>query len=470
MGQPNALVTIVQCAFIAFSIVLFRAVGPARAVTPTLLGGWIFLPHFDARSTFLGLPSKATFVPAIVLLMCVLFDDVRRWQHLRPRLIDVPVALAGFGPFLTAIHNGLGAREALAATLEAVLTWGTPYLLGRVYLGCPWRLKDFASDLVGAALLYVPLCLWEIRMSPQLQFQLYGFRAENFTTIIRYGGFRPSVFMQSGLAVGLFMALGALSAYWLWRTDVCRKVLGVPILATCMLLTTTTILCKSMGAILLAAVGVLALEAMRRGRTALVIAFATLAAAPPTYCAARIAGWDAQVLVDLTRQTLDEERASSLQARVHNEQLLIEKAMLRPWLGWGRFGRSFVYDEEGQNLGVVVDSLWIIALGFSGLIGLACIGWILLFPPLLSLRAFGTLRWSDPRLAPAAILITTNLLWTADDLLNAMVSPMFPAAAGALVSFAMAARTAGAQSRRAPRYVPASPDRRRAAGEAPISR
>ena len=55
--------------------------------------------------------------------------------------------------------------------------------------------------------------------------------------------------------------------------------------------------------------------------------------------------------------------------RFENEQLLIKRAKIRPWLGWGRFGRSFVYDEDGRMV-TIVDSMWIIAFGFTGLVGL----------------------------------------------------------------------------------------------------
>jgi hypothetical protein len=275
-------------------------------------------------------------------------------------------------------------------------------------------------------------------MSPQLQFNLYGFRSEGFDTVVRFGGYRPSVFMQTGLALGMFMAAGTLCAIWLWRTGG-RQTLGrIPLSWVCIALAVTTIVCKSTGAIILLALGLAVLEATRHLRSPVLLV--ALAAIPSVYCAARISGWNADALVALSRN-VSEERAGSVQFRIHNETLLIRKAMLRPWLGWGRFGRSFVYFEEGGLL-TTVDSMWIAEFGVTGLMGLVAIVSLLALPPLVLLRTYQARHWADPRLAAAAVLSVAVLLWAIDDLFNRMMSPVFPAIAGALVSFVVMARAA----------------------------
>lgn len=277
-------------------------------------------------------------------------------------------------------------------------------------------------------------------MSPQLHSGLYGFRSWAFDQSIRLGGFRPSVFMQHGLALGMFMTLGALLAFWLWRSRALAAVAGIPIGWVAAILVVTAVLCKSTGALALLALGVALLESAVRFRTALaVVAVALL---PSVYCAARISGWDPQPLVAGAASFVDADRVGSVQFRLENERLLVQKAMVRPWLGWGRFGRSFLYDEEGQSLGAVVDSLWIITSGICGLVGLVAIGAILALPPLAFVRAFPVRRWRDPRVAAAAALAVGLLLWAIDDLLNGMVTPLFPAIAGALVSTVLAPREA----------------------------
>jgi hypothetical protein len=437
MGEPNIFLPIVLVAFLLATGTCFSRLDPRRAALSAMLGGYLFIPEFIDRYSFLALNSKQTFVPAVVLLGSIAFDS-RRWRHFRPRLLDVPMAVLCAGPFATALHNDLGAYEAVAATFSATMAWGAPYLLGRLYLGHPRALREFATALTIAALVYVPFCLWEVRMSPQLQYQLYGFRTENFTTVMRYGGYRPSVFMQTGLAVGMFIAMGTLCAAWLWRTGTLARLAGLPLGWGCALLAVTTVLCKSTGAIILLAVGVAVLEATRRLRIPILLLM--LAAIPPVYCAARISGWRGETIIALARG-LDEDRVNSVHFRIDNEQRLVEKAMMRPWLGWGRFGRSFIYNEEGQQESMVItDSLWIIALGFTGLLGLIALGAVLTVPPLLLLRTWPARHWADPRLAPAAVLATTLLLWAIDDLLNSMVAPVYPAISGALVSLLLIAR------------------------------
>jgi hypothetical protein len=450
MGEPNVIVPIALLAFVLLTAACFQLFEPQRAVLYLMLGGWLFLPHFDERFRALILTSKAAFVPAVVLLGSIIFDA--RWRRFRPRLFDLPMAVLCVGPFVTALSNDLGTKEAASAMLDATMTWGAPYFLGRLYLGDGRALKEFATALAVAALVYVPFCLWEDRMSPQLHYTVYGFRAENFTTMIRFGGFRPSVFMQTGLAVAFFMAMGTLSAIWLWRTGARRELAGVPLNWLCIpLLLLTTIVCRSTGAIILLAVGIAVLEGTRFLRTpALIIALAVL---PSAYCAARISGWDADTVVAVARDVVNEERASSLQFRFENEHLLIKRAQIRPWLGWGRFGRSFVYDEDGQRV-TIVDSMWIIAFGVAGLVGLLALGAMLAIPPVALSRALPIRYWANPRIAPAAALAVTLLLWALDNLVNAMMTPVFAAIMGALVSFVLALR--GARVRGAKTFKPVS--------------
>lgn len=443
MGQPNILVPVALVAFLLVVTGCFWLLGPRRTVLPALLAGWLFLPHFDGRFTFLVLHSKAAFVPAVVLLGSIVFDT-GRWWSFRPRLLDLPMALLCVAPYATALHNDLGAYEGLSATLDAAMSWGAPYLLGRAYLGTSRALREFATAFVAAGLAYVPFCLWEVRMSPQLQYGLYGFRSSGFDTVVRFGGYRPDVFMQSGLAVGMFMASATLSAAWLWRTRAQEKLAGVPLAWVCVLLAATAVLCKSTGAIILLGLGFVVLEGTRRLRTpALVL---VLAVTPAAYCAARISGWNAETVIGLAERAISVERASSIQFRFENEHLLIQKAMTRPWLGWGRFGRSFVYDDNGRM--TVVDSMWIIVFGIGGLAALAAIGAVLALPAFLLVLTYPARHWGDPRLGSAAALAVVILLWAIDDLLNSMMSPLYPTMAGALLSFVLIVRAAGARRTR----------------------
>lgn len=429
--RPNLMVPIALALFIPAVYACMRLLGPRRGVVAALLGGWLFLPVFDGRLDVPLVGTKMAFVPTIIFLVA-LVTDLPRWLQLRPHWVDLVAGAVCVLPFATALANGLGTHEGISAALQAIFSWGTAYLLGRAYLGTPRGVRDFARGMVGAAVAYAPLCLWEIRMSPQLHRQLYGYHTfESFAFAVRYGGYRPTVFMQFGLMVGTFMATGTLIAYWLWRTRGASRLAGLPAGWCVALLFVTTVLVKSTGAVLLLAVGIGVLEATRKLRhPVLVLALVLL---PPAFTAARIAGWDAKQLVEAAG-LIDEDRAQSISFRIANEQLLVNKALQRPWLGWGRFGRSRVHDEEGTDISVT-DSFWVIALGVTGELGLIAFGLLLLLPVLLLLRRFPARSWSHPVVAPAAALALGTVLWVVDCLLNSMTTPIFPAICGSTVTF-----------------------------------
>jgi hypothetical protein len=56
------------------------------------------------------------------------------------------------------------------------------------------------------------------------------------------------------------------------------------------------------------------------------------------------------------------------------------------------------------------------------------------------LRRFPARFWGDARIAAAAALAVAVLLWATDNLLNAMVTPLPQAFAGAIVSFGLLPR------------------------------
>jgi hypothetical protein len=74
------------------------------------------------------------------------------------------------------------------------------------------------------------------------------------------------------------------------------------------------------------------------------------------------------MIVELAR-SIDNERAESLAYRFDNEDILLLRAFERPLFGWGRYGRSRVYDPDtGRDISVT-DGRWIIDIGQFGLIG-----------------------------------------------------------------------------------------------------
>ncbi|MGB8932622.1 MAG: hypothetical protein WCC48_15365 [Anaeromyxobacteraceae bacterium] len=436
-------------AYIAIVVVLFASMEPRRAVLTSVLAGLLFLPVFDRLVQFGIVHTKVQLIEFSVFTASLLVHyDL--WRRLRLSAWDLPVAILCAAPFVASITNGLGAYDGASAVFEASFTWGAAYLLGRVYFGTVVSLRHLARAVVAGAVVYAPFCWWEIRMSPQLHRLLYGYHQHSFIQQVRDSGFRPMVFMQHGLMVATFMATGTLVAYWLWRSRDRLPFFGIPSGWVVTLLGVTTVLCKSLAAVGLLLAGVLLLEASRRLRSSALV-FLMLGIAP-LYCGARINGWSAGAVVDLAYELVSPERAASLQVRVDNEDVLVEKGMKRPWFGWGRWGGSRVYDEEGKDTSIT-DGLWVVVLGVNGLVGLANLGATLLLPVVAILLAYRRRLWADARLASGGALAVALALWVVDDVLNAMVTPVFPMVAGALVAFATSGwRTAI----RSPRLAPAA--------------
>jgi hypothetical protein len=377
-----------------------------------------------------GLPdlTKVTVTSLAVAMGVVLFDAARL-MTLRLSWLDLPMAVWCLCPLASSISNGLGAYDGASAALTQTLTWGAPYVIGRLYFGDAAGLRELAAAIVIGALMYAPLCLYEIRMSPQLHRMVYGYHQHSFNQTYRFGGYRPTVFMQHGLMVGMWMSMAALLAAWLWKSGAVRTLVRVPFWMMAAGLGVVAIMCKSLGAAALLAGGLAALFATSLARTRLAVAALVLAA--PGYLVARIAfDWNAQQVVDVA-MAINADRAESLAGRIENEELLKRRAEERLAFGWGGWGRSRVYDDEGEDI-TTTDSQWIIAFGQTGMVGLVALTAAVLLPPAVLAARLRARAWSNTVAAPAAGLAVVLILYSIDNLLNAMVNPVFILAAGGL--------------------------------------
>jgi hypothetical protein len=281
-------------------------------------------------------------------------------------------------------------------------------------------------------LVYVPLCLWEIRMSPQLHADVYGFRQHDWTQTQRLGGYRPMVFLQHGLMVGLWMGAAALVGVALWMNGRVRRLWGMPLALLVPALLATTVPCKSFGATALVLIGVLALATMRTLRTSLPMVLLLCLSA--TYVVLRTAGrWSGSELTELVSQ-VSPERASSLAFRLEAEERLRSKALERPVLGWGGWGRSFVRldDDPLQRDMVITDSLWILVFGKHGAVGLASLLLLFLVPVLALWRVCPPRLWASPGAALPWALALVLTVYALDNLVNAMENPVYLLIAGGL--------------------------------------
>ena len=78
--------------------------------------------------------------------------------------------------------------------------------------------------------------------------------------------------------------------------------------------------------------------------------------------------------------SVSQDRADSLQFRLDNEKQLLERASQRFIFGWGRYGRSLIYDPTREIDTSVTDGFWIITIGQFGLFGFLAEFGLLTFP------------------------------------------------------------------------------------------
>lgn len=409
---------------------LFIVLSPRRAVLASVIAGWLLLPVLSIKLP--GLPDygKSTAVMLGAMLGVLLFDFAKLFT-IRPRWFDLPVIVWCLVPIASSISNDLGVYDGLSGVFDFSVMFGVPYLLGRLYFTTREGLVDLVYAICLGGMFYVPFCLWEIRMSPQLHKTVYGFAQTKFHMVWRLGGYRPMVFMQHGIALGAWMSAAAISAVWLWRTKAVRAIYILPIGTVAIGMCVMLLMCRALNGYMmfLIAIPFILLLNWRMSRTALAI----LVLVPAMYCGARSLGWDAGILVEVAEQ-ISPRRAVSLESRIKQEELLIEKAVRRPFFGWGTWGRNRVQEEARRQLshGSVTDSFWIITVGQRGYVGLVALGMVLLLPLWLIVTRSKKADRAAPLTSPAGVLALIIFSFAVDCLFNAMLNPVFMVAAGAV--------------------------------------
>lgn len=428
----SPLVPIVMYGWIPVVIYLFSRFPAQRAVIISFIIAWSFLPQ--AEYTFSGIPdyTKMSATCYGILLATVIFD-LKRLSSFRPSWLDLPMLVWCLVPLASSLSNGLGLYDGLSSSLSQTVIWGTPYFLGRIYLNNLSGLRQLATGIFLGGLLYVPLCLYEARMSPQLHRMLYGFHARGFVMTIRLGGYRPTVFMRHGLTVAMWMMSATLIGIVLWRSGVIQKMWGIPMPWLIGALFITFILCRSTGAYFYLVFGLVVFFVAQQFRSAFPLLLLIGAISIYLYLGASgiFANNFADQVVTQMAQITNEVRASSLEFRFDNEKVLAEKARQRMILGWGGWGRNRVYDDKGRS--TTTDSLWIIAFGKNGVVGLISVMSCFLVPVVaFCLLAYPGNVWLHPKVAPVVALAVILVLYAIDCTLNHQPNPVYTVIAGGL--------------------------------------
>lgn len=413
-------------AFLSFT---FRS---RRIALLSLVGGNLFLPV--AKISISGFPdytrSMAAGFGALIVAVVVAAPSL---LSCKPRLLDLLFLAFIISPGISSLANGLGAYDAMSAVVSRTLEWGVAYWVGRSLFASTEAMQEVATGFVLGGIAYAPLCMWESIMSPQLHRLIYGFHPSAFSMTFRWGGWRPMVFMQHGLAVGAWMASAAVVAWILWRAKVVRSIIGVPMMPIAIGLLVITISLRSTGAALLVVGMIAAAEFVQFSRMRL--ALLTLLLMPAGYIGLRVAGWDGEQLVAWSSR-FGEDRMGSLNVRLQNDATIVDRAMEKPLFGWGGWGRWRVRDEFGRDI-TISDSWWGILVGSTGIVGLVSAYGCFIAPMFLLIRRRRPGRIFEGAEGAAWAVGLAILLFVIDTLANAMPNSSFMLAAGAMSSFVL---------------------------------
>jgi hypothetical protein len=355
------------------------------------------------------------------------------WLPRSPIVLGLLLLIVG-GTFMSVMTNpdplvygdlripGQRPYDAMAALLSTAVML-LPLMLGRKFLAAEDSHRTLLVILCTAALVYSLPALYEVRMSPQINQMVYGFFPHEWLQHIRGGGFRPLVFLDHGLLLGIFLACAIVGTAILVRLSSAGWRLAF--VAALLYLFFVLFMFRNLGALLIALI-VTPLAFLLPVRLQL-LAAAVVAGIALTYPMLRGAAVvPTEEIVELAR-SVDEDRSRSVAFRFRNEYALLAKASERPLFGWAGWGRWLIYDENGNRVSVP-DGQWIIDIAQWGWVGYIARFGLLTFPMIL---LFLRKRYYNVGLATSglSLMVAANVL---DLLPNAAPSPVLWLAVGAL--------------------------------------
>ena len=264
----------------------------------------------------------------------------------------------------TRILRGLRMYDVLSINLSLFIMI-VPFLLARRFLATPDAHFILLKVMVIACLAYSLLALWELRMSPQLNRQFYGWVPHQWKQLIRGGSYRPVVFMQHGLWLAIVFAMGAIAAIAMWRERI-KSSDGIKWLLAGIYMFTVVLLMNSLGAFII--VLMLLPIVFFLGVSVQLLMAAIISGIVLTYPMLRGSGYVPTEAIYESVAKINENRAGSLQFRFDNEEALLDHANAKPVAGWGTWGRNRVFNDNGRDISTT-DGYWVLIVGIYGWLG-----------------------------------------------------------------------------------------------------
>ncbi len=412
-----------------------------KAILLSIIGGVLFLPAASYDIPVIPAYNKDMAVSLGILIgiqfskekFSVRIPGFTKWDF--PMLV-----LCVFSPILTSLSNRLGLYDGISGVLSNIFRWGVVYWTGRRYLTSDDSLDALSKAIIIGGLIYVPLALFELRMSPSLHRMIYGFAPFSFAQQIRYGGYRPVIFLEHGIIVAFWMMSAFVCALWRSGDSDNDKIAKMPSWFVVLVLLAITILCKSVGVWTYLFLILLMFFIWKHFQT--LVFFKLYILIIVTYIIVRTLNLiTINDILELLSHVYDGDRISSLTWRLLQEDLFGERTKLRPLFGWGGYNRGWPINQQTGDLALpMVDSLFVIISNTYGYVGLTAFFLSLLLGPFLILKNRTLIKrtYESGFLKSTLIpLISIALLFTSDKLLNATHNQILYLLVGSLLGFAI---------------------------------
>jgi hypothetical protein len=331
------------------------------------------------------------------------------------------IALSGIGTAKTnpdALHisswypdkilPGLTLNDGLAFMGSDITEMAIPFILGRMIMTSSRETRRLLIAFAVSGMVYSLFIFVELKMSPQIHRWIYGYTvgASYFGQTVRWGGYRPIVFMPHPLGVAMFICNAVVASLVLLKSK--ERFKGFSFRWVSVYLFMTLVLCKCTAAIIYGVVAALAIRLIKprtQVRAGVIIA-AVIFLYPvlrstdlfPTQAVLTASGW------------LGADRAGSMQFRFENEDLLLARASERPWFGWGGYGRNLIYHPISGNNMSIIDGQWIVIYGNRGAIAMVAFYFVLLAPVAVAMRRLRRIegRQEQIQIAGLALMVTIS--------------------------------------------------------------
>ena len=373
----NGFAYLVLALWPLLSIYWYRTKNIQVATLWTILGGFMFLPVKTVVDFPMIPPLGKHTIPVVSALIGCWLVKKKGISYIKELgNIKYLVILLVITPFITTVLNtdafitgghfipGLTYYDGLSAMINQFLLI-TPFFIGRQFFKTYDDQLLMFKLLIVAGLFYSILMLFEIRMSPQLHTWFYGYFPHSFGQQMRFGGFRPVVFMGHGLLVSFFVVIVLIAAVALWNNRI--KIRRFSPAGVSFYFLAVLVLCKSVASLLFGLFAFTLIKVVKpKIHYRIAILLVCLAMLYPLMSIMNVFPHKA---ISNIATSLDKARAQSLNVRFDNEKRLLDHTRAHFYFGWGGWGRNRVYSEEtGRDISIT-DGGWIITFSQFGLVG-----------------------------------------------------------------------------------------------------